>query len=250
MRVDALHRRIVDDVCVLHSAVREHLPVQLPPQYQTRALSLRAFVDRLNSVTEKHGVFNEIETDLEVEPGQIVISGLWLDESELPENDSRADIRMLFHVHPDSKRFKLTAAEWQRRRFFWWQLVMHELIHRHQDTYRHTKTRVFKAWTTQRNLKVEQEYYGDYDEIETHSHNAAVELYVWWPDLSMRDAIAQATHYSGRLVVPTYNMYVAAFAETPAHPALRIFKRKLKAWYELIRKNNHIYHLLELPKLV
>jgi hypothetical protein len=213
-------------------------------------MSLRSFIDRLNTVTEKFGIFNEIQPDREVEVGQIVGTGLWLGGGELPENGSSADIRILFHVHPDSKRFKLTQAEWNRRRFYWWQLVMHELIHRHQDTAAQGHTRVFRPWSTNRDTKAEQEYYGDYDEIETHSHDAALELVLWWPHLNLRQAIREAVQHSGRAVTPTYNYYMGAFAETPDHPAVKIYRRKLRIWYGLIKAAVDTYTFLEMPKLI
>lgn len=251
MRIAVLHRRIVDDACVLHEAVRDVLPVQLPDRYQTRAMSVRALVDRLNHATNRLGIYNEIQLDKELEDGQIVSTGLWLSDGELPENGSDADIRILFHVHPNTKRVRLTALEWQRRRYYWWQMVMHELIHRYQDTYREGgMSRIFKPWSTNRDVKAEQEYYGDYDEIETHSHDAALELALWWKDLSLRDALKQAVQHTGRAVTPTYNYYMQAFAESPHHPAVRIFKRKLRAWHQIIRANPYLYETLQLPTLI
>lgn len=251
MRVDALHRRIVDDVKLMHAAVAVVLPPVLPSQYLARSMSLRHFLDRINEVTAPFGVFNELQPDMEIDPGMVVNTGLWIGEDELPENGSPADIRVMWHVHPATKRIRMSQAEWNRRRYYWWQMVMHEMVHRHQDVYRtkHQDIRTFRPRSTRRSVKVEQEYYGNYDEIESHAHDAAVEFYVWWQQHSLREAIHEALTYSGRIVIPTYNAYMFAFAESPKHPAVKVFRRKLKAWYDVIRKNPEIYQLLELPKL-
>lgn len=252
MRVDTLHRRIEKDVRVIHDAVRDLLPVQLPSQYESRAMNVRAFLDKLNQSTEPLGVFNELELDKTVPVGECDMTGLWLGKDELPENDSYADLRVIWHMHPDTKRFVLTPTSWNRRRFFWWEMTLHELVHRHQDVYRTPEQdiKVFRPRTTRRDIKEEQAYYGSYDEIEAHAHNAALEFVMWWPELSLRDAIRAAIAYTGRVLTPTYNLYEMTYCDTPKHPAKRTFKRKVQAWYDLMKKRPDIYQMLELPKLV
>jgi hypothetical protein len=252
MRIDALHRRVSDDVKVMHEPMLTVLPVQLPARYLTGSMSLRSLIERLNAVSHQFNVHNEIQHDTDVAPGEIAMTGLWLGADELPENDSSADIRVIWHVHQTTKKVVMTQAEWNRRRYYWWQMVMHELIHRHQDTYRTNehRTKVFRPWSTQRDVKEDQAYFGDYDEIETHSHDAAVEFFVWWHELSLRDAQHEAASYSGRIITPTYNRYLNAFIDSPKHPALKTYLRKLKAWHDRIKKHPDIYHLLELPKLI
>ncbi len=250
MRVDTLHRRLVNDVKVLHDAVDAVLPVQMPVVYESRAMNLTSFVNRLNTVTEPLGVFNEIKIDHEVDQGGVCTSALWIPKKDLPENDSYADIRVLWHPHPKTNRINMTPALWNRRRYFFWQNVMHEFIHRYQDAIRGGgKSKTFSPRTDNRDVRESQKYYGEYDEIETHSHAAAIEFLVWWPGLSFHDACHEARTYTGRMVTPTYMAVVQAFEEVPKHPALKHFKRKMKAWYDHCQKNWAIYELLALPKL-
>lgn len=222
----------------------------MPGRYETQKMYLKPFVTRLNKATEPLGIFNELKTDHEVEPGFVCTSGLWVSKHELPENDSRADIRVLWHHNPKERKIQMTPALWNRRRYFFWQNVMHEQLHRYQDQLRPGNAKKFVSRSTARDTKESQVYYGSYDEIETHSHAAAVELMVWWPDLSYRDAIMAAHSYSGRMVDPTYNLFTAAFVDAPNHPALKSFKWKLKTWYAYVTTHREIYDLLVLPKLV
>lgn len=249
MRVDALHRRIVRDVHRMHEAVAESFPIHFPTRYES--LNLSPFLDRLNFTTDPLGLCNELTPDASILPGQIKVTGLWIDKSELPENSSRADIRVLWHVHPDTKRLDLTPLIWNRRRYFFWQTYMHELVHRYQRVLRPEATqcvRVYRPRSTERTEREEQEYYGNYDEIEAHSHDAVIEMLTWWGHLSLRDAIHEAKTYSGRVIRPTYQFYHDTFSIP--HPAMQHFRRKVRAWYDVMTKNSEVYELIQLPNLV
>lgn len=249
MRVGTLHRKIVADVEALYSACGHLWPVVIPEHY-TRPFSLKVFVRRLNKLTEPLGVFNEIKLDWEMPPGEVQLAGLWLYKSNLPENGSSADLRLLWHVHPSTKKVQFSQVEWNRRRFRFWQMLMHELVHRYQG---YRDTRVYSPRSQQRDIKEDQEYYGSVDEIEAHSHNAAMELFVWWGALSYKNAVTEAMSYSGRILDPTYSKYDSVFCQTgrrPLHPAMKHFERKVKAWYDVMVKYPEIYNALELPQLV
>lgn len=252
MRVDILHRKITRDAMVMYAAVSKILPAQMPSRYEGHMVNIQNFVKRLNVATEPLGFFHEIAWDKTIKPGDVFQSGLWLYKDDLPENGSTADIRLLWHLHPDTKRIILTQAEWARRRFYFWMLLLHELIHRYQETYRAPETdiKIYNPRSTQRDSKEAQLYYGNCDEIEAHSHNAAVELLYWWGHLDFRAAIREALSYNGRVLTPTYNMYDVTFIDTLGHPAMKHFKRKLRQWYNEIKKNPDLYTTLELPNLV
>jgi hypothetical protein len=252
MRVDTLHRRIVEDLRLMHTAVAPLLPEIMPGQYETHAMNLMSFLHRLNEVTSPLGVFNELEDDLEVAPELVKITGLWLPSVTLPQNDSPADIRIIWHVHPTTRRVPLTHNEWSRRRYFFWQMFMHELVHRHQDVYRpaNSQVRVYRPTSEQRSVIKDQEYYGNFDEIEAHAYETALELVTWWAHLTYREAMAASLDYTGRLVVPTFRFYFCTFQDSPKHPALRHYKKKVKAWYHEIKRHLDVYTELNLPNLV
>jgi hypothetical protein len=248
MQLDALHRPIVDDVRAMHATVDSVFPSMLPKQWAAHAINFAPFIKRLNAVTEPMKVYNEIEHDATVEAGMVRCSGLWVSKGDLPENSSSADIRIIWYTA--DKRLQLTQPEWNRRRFFFWQMYMHELVHRHQDVHRTGNIRVYRPrGTTERDVKKEQEYYGNYDEIEAHSHDGALELVAWWGHLSFRQAVQEALSYHGRMLTPTVLLYDATFGDTPDHPALKQFKKKLRVWYDVM-KSSDVYELIQLPNLV
>ncbi len=250
MRVPTLHRKIVDDASAIHGVVDTVFPAKLPVQYEQTPVSIQRFVNRLNVVTEPLGLFSETLNDKEVSPGLIHNSGLWLPKCELPENDSAADLRVLWHLNPKTKRVTMTQHEWGRRRYMFWHMIFHELIHRHQDTYQARDVLVYRTRTDRRDTKEAQAYFGRYDEIETHSHAAAMELFIWWGHLTLKQAMFEATTYSGRAAEPTLQQYEIAFEDAPGHPAMRTFKRKLRAWYEVIKSHPDLYLTLDLSNLV
>jgi hypothetical protein len=250
MRVDTLHREMMSDVMAMHDAVAHVLPVQMPKVYETRQMNLSSFINRLNKVTEPLGLFHERKDDAELEPAGFVTSGLWLAKGELPQNDSAADLRLLFHVNPDTTRIQWNGPMWTRRRYFWWQMYMHELVHRYQFVHKGDRTPpTYRPRSDQRDTKEAQEYYGNYDEIEAHGHSCAMEFLLWWPSLSYTEITHEALTCTSRMVTPTYCLYDQTFADTPKHPAVVHFKRKVRSWYDLLKKQPDVYQMLALPSL-
>lgn len=251
MLVQTLHRRIADDVSVMHDAARDILPKDMPAVYTDRQLTLVSFLKKLNRVTEPLGLYNEINRDKALEADDVLLAGLWIPEAQLPENESAADIRILWNVHPDTRRWTVTPSRWNRMRFRFWVFIMHELIHRYQDAYRPAKqhSKTFNVVSNQRNIKVDQEHLGDFDEIEAHAFESAVELHIFWPHLSFKEALDTSLAYTGP-IDQTSQHYFGVFYDAPKHPAYRAFRRKLRAWYDDMTEHPEVYATLELPKLV
>ena len=251
MRTDALHRRVVQDLKSVSERVGDILPPKMPKRHEGRSYNLSAFLRRMNERTESLGVFHERHDDIAMPEHTLVVSGLWLPKVELPENGSRADIRLLWHVHPNTKRILMSRNVWDRRRFYFWQRLAHELVHRHQDARREddSEARTYAVRTEHRDRKSQQLYYGNYDELEAYAHDAAMEFITWMPDLSFGAAVraVDALPHS-YVVVPAWTDFLSAFDET--HPATAAFKRKTKAWWDTMRATPAIYEQLRLPKLI
>jgi hypothetical protein len=228
------------------------LPVKMPKRYETHMMNLGAFVKRLNTVTEQFNVVNELLDDVTIPKGSSAVSGLWYPEDLLPENGSGADIRVIWHPHPSSHRVKITPTIWARRRYYFWQRVAHELVHRYQDLDRpeDTTARTFKVRVADSDMALEQKkYYSDYDELEAYAHDAAMEMLTWWPDLPLPQAIGRANQVDTDAVVwSTYHNYLTTF-ET-GHPARTHFRRKVRQWYQAMRQTPEFYTKLALQKLV
>lgn len=246
MRVDVLQRRLVRDGLAIERQIHDVFPATLPPSYRAKPVNLQSFLNRLNRRTQEFSVVNLLFPDAEMAPGELFQSGEWNYKSELPKDGSMADVRIFWHVHPSSHRIQFTPSQWYYRRFRFWTMLQHELIHRYQDTLRTARggtqaaTRIFKTSPNMPGARRdEQLYLCDFDEVEAYAHNTAWEFLTWFPHLSYKDAVT-ASMTCTEDVKPTWNMYMECFGGDRQHPALRHYKRKVKAWYST---------MLEYPQL-
>ena len=249
MRTPVLHRRIIQDVELMFDALNEVIPSKMPPRYETRDMNLGSFIKRLNTITEAFNILNEISDDNEIRVGEIVTSGVWLPEDWLPEHGSHADVRVLWHSAPSVRRIRMTPKKWQQRRYYFWERLIHELIHRHQCVFRpeDTLTKTFHVYIDDKKIHDEQQYYSDYDELEAYAYDAALEMVTWWPECNLQDAIHNAMALNGT-VCSTYDQYMSSFER--GHVVRKHFRRKLKSWFNTIRQAPDFYVKLALPKLV
>jgi len=245
MRVDTLHRRIANDVRVMHDAVDEVLPAEMPAQYHGRSVNMRTLLGNLNEVTEPFNIHNVLRFDTNTKPGRVQNSAWWYPEDMLPKYGSTADIHVHWHVYPGIYKIGFTQALWNRKRLYFWLFAMHELIHRHQNANRELRdiqdSRKYRAVSTDRETRKNQKYLGDYDEIEAFAFQAAAEMRVWWPTLSLQDAVSETLKREGSIADPTYPFYIRTFDDAPNHPALAAFSRKLRVWHDVIGKNLDLY---------
>lgn len=252
MQLEAIHRRVIMDARVLQEAVAGVLPVKLPKQYQGKRFNLSSFLARLNAVTEPYGILNIIAgepDDAKIPPNTTLLTGTWLPENLLPCANSTADIRLEWHVAPGCRRQQWTQREWAKRRFYFWTYVMHELVHRHQDVYRSDGSfaRVYQPWADKEDMQNEQKYLGDYDEIEAHAHDVALEMRAWFPTANYRDALqAMKIELFSAPFTSTYSVYMRAFHQASGHPVLPVFHRKIKKWWLLMGQQEEFYRSLHL----
>ena len=252
MRIHTLHNRVIRDMDMMFDEVNTVFPPKMPKCYETQQMNLGAFVKRLNTVTTKFNVFNELKDDPTTPKGMVVVSGWWYPESWLPVRDSDADVRVVWHSHPGSRRIKMTLTGWTRRRYYFWEYLAHELVHRYQDLDRpdSSRSRTFRVRTEDSEQAQEQQrYYSDYDELEAYAHGAALELMTWWPDCSLQQAITESHNISpSSRVWTTYDDYLSTFEV--GHPARSHFRRKVKQWYHAMQQTPDFYLKLALPKLI
>lgn len=252
MRIHTLHNRVIRDMDMMFDEVNTVFPPKMPKRYETRQMNLGAFVKRLNTVTTKFNVFNELKDDLATPKGMVLVSGFWYPESWLPVRESDADARVIWHLNPDSHRIRITPTIWSRRRYYFWEYLAHELVHRYQDLDRpdDARSRTFRVRTDDSDQAAEQkQYYSDYDELEAYAHGAALELLTWWPDCTVQQAIGHAQEIDpNSRVWTTYNSYLTTFEV--GHPARTHFRRKVKQWYHAMQQTPDFYSRLALPRLV
>ncbi len=254
MHVTALHTRLARDIKQLHEVIDVLLPIHLPKQYENRSVNILSFLKRLNAMTELYGIHNRIKHDKDVHKGRLCFSAWWYPKSILPVANSNANIHIRWHTNPCGHRISWSKSEWNRRRFFFWQYVMHELLHRYQNELRYkycgrkSEALKFAPMASDSEQREMQEYLGDYDEIETYAFMTALEIYYWWPKYNVTEACDLALQYSGTAITPTYMFFMVSFDKTS--PVVKIFKRKIRAWYDVMRKNPDFYDRLQLPQLI
>lgn len=246
MKLDVLHRRILIDARAAHDALQSVLPVVMPKKYQHRKINVSAFVNRINRVTKDLNIHNYVILNSKAPEERITFSGLWLPETDLPWKNSDADVRVEWNVHPSSRRIEFTYQSWRRFRFGYWGFLMHELLHRHQIDRRPSQdARSYRPEAAVQSIREEQEYLGDYDEIEAHAHDVAIEMMLLSPHASFTKALdvmrQQPPHYA-----TTYNVYMQTFAGSPNHAATKVFSKKIKSWFALVKAEQAFYQSLQL----
>ncbi len=253
MRVDILHKCLIRDVTKLQQALKDVLPPVLPTKYQHRSINLRSFLKQLNAQTEPLGVHSRTTYDKDVERGSMQHSAFWYPKELLPHAGSHCDIHIRWHIHKWS-RIRWTPEEWQRRRYFFWQFLMHELIHRYQGQWRakyvgaKSDSLHFAPAAPEHKNRDEQIYLGDFDEVETFAFMAALEFHTWWQFPTKSEYVHAAYDCIDEHVTPTYQYYTSAFDQNA--PVVRRFRRKVWMWHQLMTAEPTIQKLLHLPKLV
>lgn len=240
MNVTTLHRRVVRDVSLFREQLDQVLPVEVPECYALR-MSTGRLVNQINAVTLRHGIYTEVYTSTSITPGAMFTSGVWWDSKD--RERPHCDIGLLFGTHPNARVVGSSQHLWRRRRMFFWQALMHELIHRHQGEEK--GVRVYRSHAQDSELREEQQYLGNTDEIEAFSHDAAVEVHVHWPHLSLSQAFAKPLEDHVRRST-TYAMYARSFKDDPEHPAMRHFLRKTRAWFDVVKSHAAYYDSLRL----
>jgi len=235
------------DVLEVQEALSGLMPAQMPVGLDERDVNIRHYIRKLHAATSPFKIANVVENSSETAPGEIHTSGEW----EEPETRKRGcDVKMVFYLNPATKRLRWTESQWDRRRTVYYQMLMHELIHRHQPSANGlAKTRKYRptavsAWSAER-----QEYHGSVDEIEAYAHDAALEYFIHWPEGSYRDVTRAAFELRDLPSPPTTVTFTKVFENDPTHAALKHFYRKTRAWFDFMNSRPDFYLNLELSRV-
>jgi len=253
MHLKTLHNKIIVDMLEMHTVLQQVLPRDLPKRYTGRLMYLSPFIDQLNEVTVPLKVINQIVEDTSgtVELNELQLTAEWRPKSENTVTRRSPDIYLQWHINLGTRSFPITKASWKRRRFYFWSYFMHELVHRHQDSSRPSSrgSRQFAPTSDDKEMAKQQLYLGDYDEIEAYAHDVALEMFIWFPTMTYREAFKEMKTIARRLAPATYPAFAVAFQETPIHPAMLVLRKKIRAWYELMHKQHDAYRILDLEPL-
>ena len=209
------------------------------------------FLSRLNKVTIPFKVHNEIIEDINVDPTGLELTAQWSPTRLKTRPRRRVDIHIEWHVHPRGRRCGVQTEDWQRRHFYFWTYLMHELAHRHQNIHRpdDALSQKFIPTADDDDLWDLQKYLGDFDEVEAYAHDIALEMVVWFPTLGYREALVEIKKFHHNLVNGTYPLFALAFVKAPKHPAMVLLFKKIQEWYRIMDTQRDIYRALQLGPL-
>jgi len=248
----ALHKKITDDALAMRKDVESVLTPMSQRRYRGPSMYIVPFLSRLNEVTIPFKVHNELIEDIGVDPAGLELTAQWSPTWLQTRPRRRVDIHLEWHVHPRGRRCGVQTEDWQRRHFYFWSYLMHELAHRHQNNHRSEDVDTQKFIPTagdDDDLWDLQMYLGDFDEVEAYAHDIALEMVVWFPTLGYRAALAQIKKFRHNLVNGTYPLFALAFVKAPKHPAMVLLFKKIQEWYRIMDTQRDIYQALQLGPL-
>ena len=252
MQLLTLHKKITDDALSMRKAVENVLTPMSQQRYRGPSMYLAPFLSRLNEVTIPFKVHNELVEDITVDSTGLQLTAQWSPAWLQTRPRRRIDIHIEWHVHPRGRCCGVHASDWQRRHFYFWAYLMHELAHRHQNNHRSGDACSQKFIPTANDddeLWDLQKYLGDFDEVEAYAHDIALEMVVWFPTLGYRAAFAEMKKFHHKLINASYPLFAVAFDKTPKHPAMLLLLKKIRGWYRIMDTQRDIYQALQLGPL-
>lgn len=141
-------------------------------------------------------------------------------------------ISTFFHFDDEQPgRLLWTPGFWKHLQFRYLAILQHELVHRYQWWHRrkHKTPQTYQTFTNLDRLQQkEQEYLGNYDEIEAYALDAVMDWRYYVPHipLTTRNIHEQFALNS----MPALTFFHCEFNGDMNHPAIRALFRKMKHW--------------------
>lgn len=183
---------------LLSTHIKSHLPVKV--------------VSRRNDSTQKRGL--------------IYMGGAYY--SEYDKNYYTRFIEIVLSYHPKDTTIKLTEYRWVRICQLFADTILHEVIHMRQYRSRNFKSIPgYESTAYYRKQRVDQEYYGDRDEMGAFSFNIACDLIDRFGYDRNRIQKYLDSMQAKRHKKTTYHRILAAFDWNHNHPKVRQMKKKI-----------------------
>ncbi len=166
------------------------------------------------------------QNDLKQKRGLVYLGGTYY--SDLDKNNNSRFIEIVLSYHPFDTVIKLTEYRWTRLCQLFSDTVLHEIIHMRQYRSRNFKSIPgYESTAYYHKQRVNQEYYGDRDEMGAFSFNIACEMI----DRFGTDYTAIQKYLDGlqskRHKKTSYHNYLSAFEWNHDHPRVRQMKKKI-----------------------
>lgn len=164
--------------------------------------------------------------DASQKPGLVYMGGTYY--SDLDKNGYTRFIEIVLCYHPLDEKIKLTEYRWMRVCELFADTILHEVIHMRQYRSRNFKSIPgYESTAYYHKQRVNQEYYGDRDEMGAFSFNIACDLV---DRFGNNRAVIQKymdSMQAKRHKKTTYHKYLAAFDWNHNHPKIRQMKKKI-----------------------
>jgi hypothetical protein len=174
--------------------------------------------------------------DLKIDSNHFVVTGWFIPE----EDDDDADINPIqlnCHMKADCDVVEFdTEDRWHMFKFRIIQTLMHELIHQIQYQIRDGENidgrLCYRSKELRKRRKEYQEYLGDYDEIQTHSHDLYMEMKQYYPGLTVDEIFSLPSTYFTPNDVTTLYSYYREFKHNKKVAPIKKLKQFTKEWHE------------------
>ena len=166
------------------------------------------------------------QNDYSQKRGLIYMGGTYY--SDLDRKGYTRFIEVILCYHPLDDKIKVTDYRWARLCALFADTILHEVIHMRQYRSRNFKSIPgYESTAHYHKQRVDQEYYGDRDEMGAFSFNIACDMIDrFGPDRrtiqKYMDSMQAKRHKK-----TTYHRYLAAFDWNHNHPKVRQMKRKI-----------------------
>ena len=166
------------------------------------------------------------QNDAKQKPGYVYVGGTYYSELDSAERDRF--IEVVLSYHPDDSRIKLTEYRWTRICAVFADTILHEIIHMRQYRSRNFKDIPgYESTAHYHKQRVDQEYYGDRDEMGAFSFNIACEMLDRFGSnhnaiIRYMDSMQAKRHKKS-----TYYKVMSAFEWDHDHTRVRQLKQKI-----------------------
>lgn len=220
-----------------HKVTQADVIIQSFDRFIGEEISPRVLANHVKRIAGHETVIT-VDRNSQVDPNDIILNAYY-DPDQDEEGHKPFEVCMIFN--PSDKHIKMDKDSMREFAGRLIEYLEHEMIHRAQYQSRNYRAnRMYRSLSKDPDIREQQEYLGNTDEIEAHAANLARELQrkTGNHDQTLRllrnfAATAITRDQAGRLLSPNLYAYFKDFGFNTTHPVL---KRLLKKTYQYVQQ--------------
>jgi hypothetical protein len=166
------------------------------------------------------------QNDANQKPGLIYVGGTYY--SDYDKSGTNRFIEIVLSYHPLDTQLKITDYRWARLCELFADTILHEVIHMRQYRSRNFKSIPgYESTAYYHKQRINQEYYGDRDEMGAFSFNIACDMIDRFGNDKHAIQKYMDSMQSKRHKKTSYHRYLSAFEWNHNHPKIRQMKKKI-----------------------